>query len=132
MLCHLNIIIPDRMMKLGKCKCKTTETTLPIKNSKIKQTQKNEPQVLEGLWGKGYPYSLLVELQTGVVTLKIRMENPQKANNKHTIYSSCTTTWCMPKVLDLTYLHDTQPHLIHTFIMNFPANLEEIKEAIIA
>jgi hypothetical protein len=41
--------------------------------------------MLEGVWVKGNPHSLLVTLPAYAVTMEISVENFQKAKNKYTI-----------------------------------------------
>lgn len=42
--------------------------------------------MLEGMCGKGNPYSLLVGLDTGSATIEISTEKSQKAKTKSTIW----------------------------------------------
>ena len=43
--------------------------------------QSNKQQVLERMWRKGNPSALLVEMQTGAITMENSMEFPQKTKN---------------------------------------------------
>jgi hypothetical protein len=42
-------------------------------------------QMLEEMWDKGKPLSLLIRLQTCVATLEVSVDNPQKAKNQPTL-----------------------------------------------
>lgn len=44
--------------------------------------------------------SLIVGLQTGVVTLEISIENYQKVKSESAIRPRYTTPWCVPKGLN--------------------------------
>ncbi len=50
-----------------------------------KNIQNQERQMLEGLWRKRNPHTLLVGMQTGTATMESSMEYPQKIKNRSTI-----------------------------------------------
>lgn len=52
------------------------------------------------------PHSLLVELQTGLVTVEVDVENSLRAKHKSIIIPIHTILWHIPKRLDMT-LHST-------------------------
>ena len=53
-------------------------------------------QVLERLWRKGNPSTLLVEMQTGAATVENSMEFPQKTKNGTAFLSSDLTAGIIP------------------------------------
>ena len=59
--------------------------------------------MLKGLWGERNPHPLLTELQTGAANLGIIMETSQMAKLKSTLCPSYTTSWNMPKGLDMMF-----------------------------
>ena len=57
--------------------------------------------MLERLWSKGDPHTLLVGMQTGAATTENGMEIPQKTENRNTIKPSHPTTGYLPKQLEI-------------------------------
>lgn len=58
---------------------KTNLRFLSYHSQNGKDQENNQQQTLRTMWGKGNTHSLLVELQTGTVTLEINTKIPQKA-----------------------------------------------------
>ena len=69
----------QRHMK--RCLASLAIREMQIKTSQSGQHKQINKQMLERMWRKGYPSTLLVGMQTGAATVENSMEIPQKTKN---------------------------------------------------
>ena len=69
------------------------------------------------MWRKGDPFSLLVEMQTGVATVESSMEIPQKIKNGSTFCSSNPTFGNIPSEIKNTNSKEYMHPYVHCSII---------------
>ena len=75
--------------------------------------------MLERMWRKKNPHTVLMGLQIGTATMENSMEGPQKTKNRSTMLSNNPSTWYLPKRPENSclkgYLHtDVHSSIIHS------------------
>ena len=80
--------------------------------------------MLERLWRKGNPHSLLMGMQTGANTMENSVETSQKIRNRNPIQPSYPTTGYFSKELEINKTDRFMHPYVHCSIIHYNQGVE--------
>ena len=106
--CSMSLIIREMQIKTTKSYCLTFVGMAIINKS---------TNVLARMWRKGYPFALLVGMQTGAATVESSVEIPQKVKKDLPFHPEIPLLGIYPKELKNTNLKEHKHPYVHCSII---------------